>query len=329
MGGEEGEIVAAQIGFEPDRRREAAIDRQHRTLGNAGEGDGFRRPVEHQHAVLEACARHGCKRQIAAVLADQAEIERDHHRLFVRLARRRRKALLAFERVGLGVGIEAAGNRHLRRAGLAVPAHELRQVARTRIGEALDELLDGGGLAVVALEIEVHAGAEFLRADQRLHHAHHFGAFLVHGRRVEIIDLLICFRPNRMREGAGVLDELRRAQAAHIADAFDRARAHVGGKFLVAENREAFLQAKLKPVAAGDAVAGPVVEIFVRDDGFDAGEIAVGRGFGRRQHVFVVEDVEALVLHRAHVEVGNGDDHENIEIVFAAERLSRPSASRA
>ena len=45
----------------------------------------------------------------------------------------------------------------------------------------------------------------------------------------------------------------------------------------------------------------------------------------RRQHVFVVEDVEALVLHRAHVEVGDGDDHENVEIVFAAERLLVPA----
>ena len=46
---------------------------------------------------------------------------------------------------------------------------------------------------------------------------------------------------------------------------------------------------------------------------------------GRRQHVFVVEDVEALVLHRAHVEVGDGDDHEDVEIVFAAERLLVPA----
>ena len=106
---------------------------------------------------------------------------------------------------------------------------------------------------------------------------------------------------------------------------FDRARAHVGGEFLVAENRQPFLQAELEPVAAGDAVAGPVVEIFVRDHRLDAGVVGVGRGLRRRQHVFVVEDVEALVLHRAHVEVGDGDDHEDIEIVFAAERLLVPA----
>ncbi len=56
------------------------------------------------------------------------------------------------------------------------------------------------------------------------------------------------------------------------------------------------------------------------DHGLDLGEIGIGCGVGRGQHVFVVEDVEAFVFHRAHVEVGDGDDHEDVEIVFAAER---------
>ena len=69
-----------------------------------------------------------------------------------------------------------------------------------------------------------------------------------------------------MGEGARVLGELVRAQRAHVVDALDRPRALVGGELLVAEDRQAFLEAELEPVAAGDAVAGPVVEILVRDD---------------------------------------------------------------
>ena len=111
---------------------------------------------------------------------------------------------------------------------------------------------------------------------------------------------------------------------AHIGDALDRARAHVGGKFLIAIDRQAFLQAELEPVAAGDAVTGPVVKIFMRDDALDIGVIRIGGGFRVGQHEFVVEDVEALVLHRAHVEIGYGDDHEDIEVVFAAEALFVP-----
>ena len=63
----------------------------------------------------------------------------------------------------------------------------------------------------------------------------------------------------------------------------------------------------------------------MRDHGLDIGVVGVGRGFGIGQHVFVVEDVEALVFHRPHVEVGYGDDVEHVEIVFAAERLLVPA----
>ena len=183
----------------------------------------------------------------------------------------------------------------------------------------MHELLHRRGLAVVAGEVEVHAFAEIFGPEQRLEHAHDLGALLVDRRGVEIVDLVIERGPHRMGERAGVLDELVGAQAAHIADALDRARALVGAELLIAKDREAFLEAELEPVAAGDAVAGPIVEIFVRDDRLDRIVIAVGCRLRRGEHVFVVEDVEALVLHGPHVEVGYRDDHENIEIVFAAE----------
>ncbi len=64
-------------------------------------------------------------------------------------------------------------------------------------------------------------------------------ALVVDRRGVEVVDLVINFRPHRMGERAGVLDELVRAQRAHVADPLHRARALVGGKFLVAEDGEA------------------------------------------------------------------------------------------
>ena len=72
-----------------------------------------------------------------------------------------------------------------------------------------------------------------------------------------------------MRQRARVFLELMRSQAAHVADALDRSRTCVGGKFLIAKYRQSLFQAELEPVAAGDAIAGPVVKIFVRYDGFD------------------------------------------------------------
>ena len=161
------------------------------------------------------------------------------------------------------------------------------EVAAGDFGETGEEILDRRRRAVAALEIEVHARAERLGADQRLEHADHFGALLVDRRRVEIVDLVIDLGPHVMRERPGVLGELRGLQRAHVGDALDRRRALVGGEFLIAEDGQAFLQAELEPVAAGDAVAGPVVEIFVRDDALDAGVIVVGRGRRREASTYL------------------------------------------
>ena len=117
----------------------------------------------------------------------------------------------------------------------------MSEVGTRHIGEALHELLDGRRLAVVAGEVEIHALAERLRAQQCLEHAHDFGALLVNGRRVEIVDLMVEPGAHGMGEGAGVFDELVSAQASHVADALDRARARIGRELLIAKNREPFL----------------------------------------------------------------------------------------
>jgi hypothetical protein len=50
-----------------------------------------------------------------------------------------------------------------------------------------------------------------------------------------------------------------------------------------------------------------------------AGEVGVGGGGGAGQHVLRVEDVEALVLHGAHVEVADRHDHEALQVQRQAE----------
>ena len=86
----------------------------------------------------------------------------------------------------------------------------------------------------------------------------------------------------------------------------------------VTEDRESLLQRELEPVPAGDAVARPVVEVLVADDAFDALQLGIRRGLRIRQHQLGVEDVETLVLHRAHVEVAHGDEVELLEVVLEA-----------
>ena len=121
-----------------------------------------------------------------------------------------------------------------------------------------------------------------------------------------------------MRERARVFLKLVVAQHRDIFDAFDRGRIHVGAELLLAEHREAFFQTQLKPVAAGHAVAGPVVKIFMADDRFDVFKIGVDDHGRVSQDIMRVEDVQTFVFHRAHVEVADCDDIKQVQVVFAA-----------
>ena len=128
-----------------------------------------------------------------------------------------------------------------------------------------------------------------------------------------------------MGERAVILGELDGAQGAHLGDAPHRAAPLIGGKLLVAEYGQPFLQRELEPVAASHPVAGPVVEVFVGDHRLDVLVIGVRRRLGLGQHITRVENVEALVLHRPHVEVADRDDIEDVEIVFEAKDVLVPA----
>ena len=79
-----------------------------------------------------------------------------------------------------------------------------------------------------------------------------------------------------MGEGTCVLAELAGAQSDHIVDPFDRMGPHIARELLVAENGQTFLEAELEPIAAGDAVARPVVKVFVGDDRLNPFKVRVG-----------------------------------------------------
>ena len=316
---QEEEFIRRQVDRQLHRRREAAEQRRDRGGRDSFEDDGLARLGEMDDVVDDAGPRRRVPGEVGPVRPDETEAHGHVHRLLRALAGGRRRRLRQRQRIAALLRVEAAAGGDLRRAGLAVPELEPGKVGAGRVGEGGEEILDRHRLAVVALEIEVHALAEAVLAEDRLQHAHHLGALLVDGRGVEVVDLGIDLRPDRMGEGAAILGELPRLERAHVGDALDRPRAHVGGELLVAIDRQAFLEAELEPVAAGDAVAGPVVEVLMGDDALDMGEVVVGRRVEVGQDVLVVEDVEALVLHRPHVEVRHRHDHEDVEIVFAAE----------
>ncbi len=318
-------VLRRRADLQGHRGGELAQGRDHRPPLDAGQAQAPLGPVQHDHRVLDRrLAVRRAEAQALAVAVEQADPHRDRQGLLVGLAGRGRGGLAELDVERLGFGVVVGGEADDRRAGLAVPAEELRQVAPGGVGEAGDESLHGGGLAVMALEIEVHAGAEGLRAKQGLQHTDDFGALVVDRGRVEVVDLHEAGRADRVGEGAGVLGELAAAQGPHVLDPLHRRPAHVGREALVAEHRQALLQAQLEPVAAGDAVAGPVVEVLVRHHALDALEVEVGRRGRVGQQQRGVEDVQPLVLHRPEIEVAHGHDHEQVEVVFAAEGLLVP-----
>ena len=119
-----------------------------------------------------------------------------------------------------------------------------------------------------------------------------------------------------MGQRSGVFRKLREPQNSHIVNALERTRVEIGAEFLIAENRQALLEAELEPVAAGDAVARPVVEVFVRDHALDDSVVVIGRAFRIGQHEFRVEEIESLVFHRSGIEITDRDDHVGVEVVF-------------
>ena len=205
------------------------------------------------------------------------------------------------------------------RAGLAIPQGKLAEVGFIGIGHGGAEIVAGDGAAVVAFEIKLHAFLKACFAEHGVIHAHHFCAFFIHGHGVEIVHFFIRCRANRMRHGACVFGKLQLAQEAHVFDAAHGTAGAIAREFLVAKHGEAFFERQLKPIAAGHAVAGVVVEIFVADYRFDALEIGIGGGAAVGQHIFGVENIQAFVFHRAHIKVAHGHHHIDIEIVFEAE----------
>ncbi len=155
-----------------------------------------------QHIAGEFGAGHRLRRNDAAVLGKIAPGAAECASAPWTTGRCRRHHLLERERECLGCRIIGARGRHQRRAGLVVPERELAKVATARVLEALHEILDGGGLAVMALEIEIHALLEQFAPEQGRDHAGDFAALFIDGRRVEVVDLAVFRRAHRVGERA-------------------------------------------------------------------------------------------------------------------------------
>src|SRR6185436_9601615 len=101
-------------------------------------------------------------------------------------ARSRGTELLNRKRVTSGGRIVSPAHIQHRRTGLVIPALELSEVESGGILHGLDEFFGAYRLAIVALEVQIHAFAKFNGSDQRMDHPHQLRALLVHGGGVEV-----------------------------------------------------------------------------------------------------------------------------------------------
>ena len=74
----------------------------------------------------------------------------------------------------------------------------------------------------MAFKVQLHSFLEILFAQQRMQHADHLSALLIHRQGVEVVHLDNLIRPNRMRHRAGIFGELQTAHSTHVIDAVDR-----------------------------------------------------------------------------------------------------------
>ncbi len=322
MSKQQRQISRRVVAFEDDGCGEAAQQRRYRRVVHLLEHERLLGPVQYQYALQRAGTGGGVLSQMQRNHVpgpiEQRELHRDRQRLLLWLVGGGRRVLRQGELVRAVCCIVVAARGQSWRAGLRVPGQVRHQVDLIGIAQRAQEIFQRGGVAIVSREIQIHAVAEAFTAQSSGHHAHQLRALLVDGGGVEVVDLTVLRRAHRMRQRAGVFRELRATQQPNVFDALERRRVHVSGELLLAENREAFLQRKLKPVAAGDTVAAPVVEILMRHHRLDRAVFVVGGGVGIGQKILRIEDVEALVLHRAHVEIVGSNDVEHVEVVLAA-----------
>ncbi len=147
--------------------REAPQQRRHRRPRHILEREHLLARLQHEHPRVRR--RFGFRVQPRgrrrAVRVEQAERDRDHERLFLRLAGRGRRALPQRERVAAGLGIVGVLDRDLGRAGLVYQPRKCDRSMPDASCMAATNSLDRDGLVVVTLEIQIHAAPEILAAD--------------------------------------------------------------------------------------------------------------------------------------------------------------------
>ena len=221
MARKQGKVGFFLLCFDGHRRAEPAVYRKGRALTHSAESNLGLAPGKRKHITpyLGATDLTG---DDLTILANQTQPERDQHRLLAFLPGGGRDGLFDFDYQLVLVLLVVAGELDRRRSCLLVPQRKLGKIGFGRVLEAFQELFDRCGLAIMAIEIQVHAASKAVAAEQGRKHAHDLGALFIDRRRIEIVDLAIFTRAHWMGQRTRVFWELAGPKRAHIADALHR-----------------------------------------------------------------------------------------------------------
>ena len=145
------------------------------------------------------------------------------------------------------------------------------------------------------------------------------------GKQRQAKSALTSFRPDRVGHRPVILGELHLTHRFDVLDPLDGFVRGIRREANVAVHGQAFLEGQLEPIPARDTVARPVVEVLVGNDPFNTSHGRIRRRRWQGEDALGVEDVEALVFHGTHVEVGHGHDIEKGQVVLAPKLLLIPS----
>mmetsp|Transcript_15240 Transcript_15240/g.32251 ORF Transcript_15240/g.32251 Transcript_15240/m.32251 type:complete len:203 (-) Transcript_15240:921-1529(-) len=175
------------------------------------------------------------------------------------------------------------------------------------------------------LEIQIHTLSEALTAKNCIIHSNDFCALPIHGGGIEIIHGNITVRTNWMGHGSIILLKLTPSDDEDVLNPLhSRTIIDASRELLIAKYCQSLLERQLEPVAARHAISGPVVKIFVSDDGLHTKVVGIARCHRIGQHARRIKYIQRFVLHRAHVERFHGHDVEEIQIVFESEGVLVP-----
>ena len=196
--------------------------------------------LEIEHMVWCTGATRQLHLHVIAVLIDQAHAHRDMERLLVGLPRCCRRVLLQLQGVAAGCRIVILEHGHFGCACLRIPVAELAQVDTVGLLHRPEKLLGGNCPAVIGFKIKIHTLAKSVNAGERVNHADHFRTLVINGDGVEIVDLEIRRRLDRVRHRSRIFCELAGAQDIDVIDALGCGGIHVSGKLLIAKYRQPF-----------------------------------------------------------------------------------------